>query len=57
LAIVGSQSSSRGDYTKNFDDQVIEHGVASDPHVTPDGAVSRYINGNLALRRVSKTRQ
>ena len=32
LAIVGTQSSSRGDYTKSEDDMVIEHGVAGDPN-------------------------
>jgi phosphate transport system substrate-binding protein len=32
LAIVGIQSSSRGDYTKSEDDTVIEHGIASDPN-------------------------
>jgi phosphate transport system substrate-binding protein len=30
LAIVGTQSSSRGDYTKSEDDTVIEHGVAGE---------------------------
>jgi len=32
LAIVGTQSSSRGDYTKSEDDMVIERGVAGDPN-------------------------
>jgi phosphate transport system substrate-binding protein len=32
LAIVGTQSSSRADYTKSEDDMVIEHGVAGDPN-------------------------
>jgi phosphate transport system substrate-binding protein len=32
LAIVGTQSSSRGDYTKSEDDMVIERGVAADPN-------------------------
>jgi phosphate transport system substrate-binding protein len=32
LAIVGTQSSSRGDFTKSEDDMVIEHGVAGDPN-------------------------
>jgi phosphate transport system substrate-binding protein len=32
LAIVGTETSSRGDYTKNEDDRVIEHGVAGEPN-------------------------
>jgi phosphate transport system substrate-binding protein len=32
LAIVGTQSSSRGDYTKSEDDTVIERGVAAEPN-------------------------
>jgi phosphate transport system substrate-binding protein len=32
LAIVGTQSSSRGDYTKSEDDMVIERGVAAEPN-------------------------
>ena len=32
LAIVGTQSSSRADYTKSEDDMVIERGVASNPN-------------------------
>ena len=32
LAIVGTQSSSRGDYTKSEDDTVIERGIASNPN-------------------------
>jgi phosphate transport system substrate-binding protein len=32
LAIVGTESSSRGDYTKSEDDMVIERGVAAEPN-------------------------
>jgi phosphate transport system substrate-binding protein len=32
LAIVGAESSSRGDYTKSEDDMVIERGVAAEPN-------------------------
>jgi len=32
LAIVGTESSSRGDYTKSEDDTVIERGIAADPN-------------------------
>ncbi len=32
LAIVGTEASSRGDYSKSEDDMVIEHGVAAEPN-------------------------
>ena len=32
LAIMGTEGSSRGDYTKSEDDMVIEHGVAAEPN-------------------------
>jgi phosphate transport system substrate-binding protein len=53
LAVVGTQSSSRSDYTKSEDDTVLVNGVAADPNALGYFGYAYYLSNRDKLKLVS----